>query len=82
MIRSRTDQLSADDLPPEIGRKAGAVDAAPEPIPVAGDERARILFALDKTGGNRLQAAKLLGISRATFYRRLSELKIVLSDDL
>jgi transcriptional regulator of acetoin/glycerol metabolism len=50
----------------------------PELMTVAGDERSRILAALEQTRGNRQQAAKLLGISRATFYRRLSELDIAL----
>ena len=39
-------------------------------------ERERILAALERTHGNRTAAARLLGISRATFYRRLTELGI------
>jgi transcriptional regulator of acetoin/glycerol metabolism len=45
-------------------------------LPEAGDERTRLLAALDQAGGNRTRAAKLLGISRATFYRRLEALGI------
>lgn len=44
------------------------------------DERNRILQALRDTRGNRLAAAKLLGYSRATLYRRLSELSIASAD--
>ena len=44
------------------------------------DERERILQALRDTRGNRLAAAKLLGYSRATLYRRLSELSINSAD--
>ncbi|MCX7713392.1 MAG: sigma-54 dependent transcriptional regulator [Chthoniobacterales bacterium] len=40
------------------------------------NERSLILQALKQTRGNRSQAAKLLGISRRTLYRRLEELKI------
>ncbi len=39
-------------------------------------ERAMLLEAMRRTGGNRTAAAKLLGMSRATFYRRVSELDI------
>ena len=40
------------------------------------DEKARFLDALDRSRGNRALAARLLGISRATLYRRLADLKI------
>jgi transcriptional regulator of acetoin/glycerol metabolism len=36
-------------------------------------ERTRMLEALQETDGNRSEAARLLGISRRTFYRRLTE---------
>jgi two-component system response regulator AtoC len=38
---------------------------------VAQTERARIVDALEKTAGNRLKAAKLLKISRASLYNKL-----------
>ena len=38
---------------------------------VAQSERARIVDALEKTAGNRLKAAKLLKISRASLYNKL-----------
>ena len=44
------------------------------PPPPVGDESMRILAALEQTGGNRRRAAELLGMSRATFYRRLKSL--------
>ena len=36
------------------------------------DERAQLLRALNQASGNRSEAAKLLGMSRATLYRRLA----------
>jgi DNA-binding NtrC family response regulator len=36
-------------------------------------ERTRLLEALQETDGNRSEAARLLGVSRRTFYRRLAE---------
>ena len=39
-------------------------------------ERSRILMALDECGGNRLGAARLLGLSRSTLYRRMEKFGI------
>ena len=50
---------------------------APRPLPqlIAELERSSIESALAATGGNKVSAAKMLGISRATLYERLSALK-------
>lgn len=40
---------------------------------VAGEEREMILEALERAGGNRSRAAKLLGISRASLYNKLNQ---------
>jgi len=68
-IRSRNARVGAEDLPPDLF----AAEPAP---PVSGeeDESARYRRALEEAGGNRTQAARLLGVSRATFYRRLAQL--------
>ena len=67
------------DLPPEIrGRQISARLETEALLEFVGDERQRMLQALEKARGNRSQAAKLLGISRATFYRRLQELELTI----
>lgn len=43
---------------------------------VAQTERTRIVDALQKTSGNRLKAAKLLKISRASLYNKLRAYQI------
>jgi len=48
----------------------------PLPQLIAEIERNSIESALAATGGNKASAAKLLGISRATLYERLSALKL------
>ncbi len=53
---------------------APRADGAPEPLVEA--ERRLIGEALRAAGGNRAHAARLLGISRATMYRRLRELDL------
>ena len=40
-------------------------------------EKSKILEALERAGWNRVQAAKLVGIPRRTFYRRLKDYGIV-----
>jgi two-component system response regulator AtoC len=45
---------------------------------VSRAERARIADALKKTGGNRLRAAKLLKISRASLYNKIRTYRIEL----
>jgi DNA-binding NtrC family response regulator len=57
--------------PPGSTPGAGAADRRPLPERVAELERAAIAEALQATGGNRRDAARRLGISRATLYERL-----------
>jgi transcriptional regulator with PAS, ATPase and Fis domain len=73
VISCKGNEICPMDLPPEI---TGAT-VVPSPsvfIPLSGqDEKTRLLAALSEAKGNRTEAAKRLGISRATFYRRLVE---------
>lgn len=64
--------IQFDDLPAEI--RSGSSFAASESTE---DEKARILSALQRAKGNRTEAARLLGMSRATFYRRLTDLSLL-----
>jgi DNA-binding NtrC family response regulator len=66
VIRCQGAVIHAEDLPPEIG---GA--AAPLLRDAYADEQGRLRAALESARGNRTVAARLLGISRATLYRRL-----------
>jgi transcriptional regulator with PAS, ATPase and Fis domain len=73
LIHCHGAQIQFSDLPPEIGGPtAPLVSARPSPR----NEREEILSALEQARGKRAQAAKLLGMSRSTFYRRLSDLGI------
>jgi PAS domain S-box-containing protein len=69
IVRCSGQVISVDDLPPEVGDMFAPAETAP----VEWDPRARLLDALERSGGNRSRAAALLGISRATLYRRLNE---------
>jgi DNA-binding NtrC family response regulator len=65
--------IEAADLPAEIAQSSGQSSFSKMQ---SGDERERIMAALAEANGNRTVAAKLLGVSRATFYRRLADLNI------
>ena len=65
--------LSLDDLPPEI-RTSGIGRTNPDivlPGTLKALQRERVFSVLESTGGNKEQAARLLGISRRTLYRLL-----------
>jgi DNA-binding NtrC family response regulator len=74
VIRCGGAVIQPEDLPPEIVAPADFVSSIPgDPL---NDEKARFLDALNRSRGNRALAARLLGISRATLYRRLADLHI------
>ncbi len=71
-IKCKGDVLRVEHLPPnfrltsehaasKIGRRKGLTKEA-------------VVAALDKTGGNKSEAAKVLGVSRATLYRFLDQM--------
>ncbi len=64
--------IKASDLPAELlaakERQNSSLDE------IQPDEKLTLLTALERSGGNRAAAARLLGIGRATLYRRLISL--------
>ncbi|MDR4479279.1 MAG: sigma-54 dependent transcriptional regulator [Nitrospira sp.] len=65
--------VQVEDLPPEIRHPAPEATYVPLQRHV---ERARMVGAIQQAGGNRSEAARLLGMSRRTFYRRLAEYEV------
>ncbi len=76
---ARGEQILAADLPPSIQGARGdrkVIDEAAQRILPLGDvEKEYILRILEKTGGNKYQAAQALGIDRKTLYRKLAEIE-------
>ncbi len=73
VLSCRQGIIRPEHLPPEI---LTIPADGPEILDSPADERERILRALQRSRGNRMEAARLLGISRATLYRRFTELEI------
>jgi DNA-binding NtrC family response regulator len=72
VIRCRGSIIQPEDLPPELIE----LPSGPGPSGEYVDETDRVVAALRRARGNRTTAAALLGISRATLYRRLRELGV------
>jgi DNA-binding NtrC family response regulator len=61
VVRCRGQIIQREDLPREI-------------LHSGGGDASRLMQALELAKGNRAEAARLLGISRATLYRRMASL--------
>jgi sigma-54 dependent transcriptional regulator, acetoin dehydrogenase operon transcriptional activator AcoR len=70
--RRRVGQIMPEDLPPECWTVSRRVLSPLESI-----ERDAIVQSLLDNGGNKIRAARALGMSRATIYRRIHEYGIV-----
>jgi transcriptional regulator of acetoin/glycerol metabolism len=68
--------IGPDDLPENVRHPSLAKEIAP-----GGDERQRIVEALDRCGGNQTRAAELLGISRRTLVTRLGQFGLRKKDE-
>jgi two-component system response regulator HydG len=75
LIAAAGSEISVGDLP-DLGDPGITTASAASPISLAERERLAILEALEKSGGHREQAARLLGVSVRTLYTRLKEYDI------
>jgi DNA-binding NtrC family response regulator len=69
--------LGADLLPDDLGQltvKVFPPATAPAPITLEAQSREQILHALQLTGGNRTEAARILGIDRVSLWRKLKKM--------
>jgi DNA-binding NtrC family response regulator len=78
VVLCKGDKITPRDLPPWVRNPSGAPAAAPASKATTGlsvqeNEKQLIVRALKQTNGNRTKAAKVLGMSRRTLYRKLAE---------
>jgi transcriptional regulator with PAS, ATPase and Fis domain len=75
--------LGLGELPPEIASPESTIDGEPRsyvksaegaPMVGASPEASRIMSALERASGNRARAARALGLSRVTLWRRMKAL--------
>jgi DNA-binding NtrC family response regulator len=66
--------LSPEDLGPSVVQEPGPTPAGPASL--AHYEKEAICNALEVTAGNRRKAARLLGMSEATLYRRIKRYEL------
>jgi DNA-binding NtrC family response regulator len=71
--------LTLRDLPTHVAKTAGGARAVPgvatAMLTLDEVERRHILQVLEKTGGNKLKAAEVLGIDRSTLHRKLKHIQ-------
>lgn len=74
-MMAESDLLDVSDLPERICAQAAASkgEEPDELLPLAEMERRYVARVLEQVGGNKVQAAKILGINRATVYRIVNE---------
>ena len=72
-MMAETEFIDVRDLPDYMRPEMREAGQEPELPPLAEVERRYTKHVLDRLGGNKLQAAQVLGISRATLYRILRE---------
>ena len=76
---TRGEKVTPDDLPAAVqgarGDRRVLDEAAERTMPLHEVEKEYIKKILEKTGGNKYQAAHALGIDRKTLYRKLAEIE-------
>ena len=70
-VLCRHTMIRPECLPPTLGEAGGVKAGVPSTPDLRGMERAMILAAMERHGGNRMEVAKELGINKTTLWRKL-----------
>jgi PAS domain S-box-containing protein len=74
--------IGPEHLPPRITGSSGPARARRRPSKASGAERDALLAALRKAGGNQSEAARMLGVSRITVWKRIKRHGIDLKTEI
>jgi transcriptional regulator with PAS, ATPase and Fis domain len=81
LIKCRGTVIEPEHLPPVMTRPRLAAKTSIKRDRTRKLDAESVRLALEETGGNKVKAAKLLGVGRATLYRFLDDHSALLSDD-
>jgi len=74
---SVADTLTVDDLPPALHAVPADDGPRPDEVPTLEESERRVIAAaLRKSGGNKNEAARMLGIDRQRLYRKLEKYRL------
>ena len=73
LVKCRGSVLELEHLPPTVSAARSAAASRPKRRRKRKLNEDIVRRALDETGGNKLEAARRLGVSRATLYRFLND---------
>ncbi len=65
--------IGIEHLPPKIAAGGDAPPKAPRPLEAGDAERRQLIEVLRQTGGNQSEAARRLGVSRVTVWKRMKK---------
>lgn len=74
--------IGEEHLPPKIVKSNTSESFTKKAKPAAAAEREKLLQVLRQTGGNQSEAARLMGVSRVTIWKRIKKYGIDLNADL
>jgi DNA-binding NtrC family response regulator len=76
VVMSIGDMITIDSLPPFLTMRQDEQSSGRSPQNLFEIERKAIMDALNKSGGNKAEAARTLGIGLRTLYRKLSQYEV------